>query len=336
MNYSLKDYDSDQKNLGGQLGIEVIRLDVNGRYRDMGYSIQYRWYNDFEAIHHAFFNIPLKIDNHNLQIGIHQVPFGILPYGSHSFWFSTTYYLGFEDDYDTGVKYLGSNDNWQWQVAFYKNAEYTDDKRLGRYSFDVVRSEKQQNIEVNQGNIHLSRFITLNNKSSLSAGFSAEVGQLYNYSTKDFGNRWASAAFIDLNINLWNIQIQAINYEFRPENDPLVSDETIQLGAFLYPFLVSSKANVFTANIARTFTPKNVWFEKLKLYNDWSAVFPLENGHESIQNVTGILLTRGGLYTHIDVIQGYNMWYSGGPGVALENDAAEWYSRLNINMGYYF
>ena len=72
------------------------------------------------------------------------------------------------------------------------------------------------------------------------------------------------------------------------------------------------------------------------MYNDWSAVIPFDTGLKSIQNVTGVLLMRGGLFTYIDLINGYNMWFSGGPGIALKNNLAKWQTRININLGYYF
>jgi hypothetical protein len=58
-----------------------------------------------------------------VQVGINQVPFGNPEFISNSFWFGVPYYLGFEDDYDTGIKTVYSNDGWGTEFAFYKNAE---------------------------------------------------------------------------------------------------------------------------------------------------------------------------------------------------------------------
>ena len=146
----------------GDFGFELFRIDVNGEYGNLGLSVQQRWYSNFNAVHHAYFsfNISEALD---LHLGIHQVPFGILPYASHSFWFGATYYLGFEDDYDTGLKLLYKSNAWDFQAAFYKNSEYVNSSRYGRYSFDLVTSDDQQNEEVNQLNIRIAHDIKLAN-----------------------------------------------------------------------------------------------------------------------------------------------------------------------------
>ena len=47
-----------------------------------------------------------------MQVGVHQVPFGILPWASHNFYFQLPYYLGLEDDYDLGVKHILKQGEW--------------------------------------------------------------------------------------------------------------------------------------------------------------------------------------------------------------------------------
>ena len=82
------------------------------------------------------------------------------------------------------------------------------------------------------------------------------------------------------------------------------------------------------------------WFliDNAKFYVDFSKVFTNKvYGHNSTQIVIGSLLVKKGLYTYIDYIIGQNMWFSGGPGVGLEHpNSKEWFSRLNINFGFYF
>ena len=134
LDYVWQDYNDQGKDKVGDFGFELFRLDVDGSYGDLDLSAQYRWYADFEAIHHAYFGYHLTPE-WEAQLGIHQVPFGILPYASHSFWFGATYYLGFEDDYDTGLKILYNEGPWDLQMAFYKNSEYKDSARANRYSF---------------------------------------------------------------------------------------------------------------------------------------------------------------------------------------------------------
>lgn len=80
-------------------------------------------------------------ENRQFQVGVSQVPFGIQPYASSSWFFNSTYYVGLEDDYDAGIKAMFSPGNWDIQGGYYMNAEQTDffaGSNFGRYSYDVV------------------------------------------------------------------------------------------------------------------------------------------------------------------------------------------------------
>ena len=85
-------------------------------------------------------------DGWEAQAGIAPVPFGNGPYNSHSYFFSTNYYVGLEDDFDLGVVVKRKlKDNWKLDLGFFKNDEA---RRCGwlssdinhRYSYDIVGS----------------------------------------------------------------------------------------------------------------------------------------------------------------------------------------------------
>ena len=333
----MKDYDDQSLDKFGVFGFELFRIDVDGEYDDIYLSVQYRWYADFEAIHHAFFGYRISPD-WDVHLGIHQVPFGIMPYASHSFWFGATYYLGLEDDYDMGLKAMYKKGPFELQLAFYKNTEYVDASRSARYSFDLVTSGEQLNEEINQGNLRLGYKWIPQKDWTIDLGTSFEIGQIYNQETRKNGYRQAFAIHADIYYKTWNIQLQGIDYLFKPENPQEVSAETVQMGAFLYPFLVASEAKVVSVNFAKDFSFNWRLLDRIKLYVDMSKVWPgTENGRTSTQIVTGFLLIKKGLYTFVDVITGQNMWFAGGPGIGLNNpDFQKWNSRLNINFGFYF
>jgi len=337
LNYSWKTYDSELKKRGGDFGFELFRLEADGECGNIYFSIQYRWYEYFEAIHHGYFGYHLTPDL-DLEIGIHQVPFGILPYASHSFWFGATYYLGFEDDYDAGIKMIFKKKRWTFHAAFYKNPEYIDNSRLGRYSFDLVTKDDQTNGETNQGNIRIAYDFKPVDGMVLNVGSSGEYGGIFNGTTKNIGNRYAVALHADLKYQNWNIQLQGVHYRFNPMNPDEINDETIQFGAFMYPFMVAVDANVISFNIAKKIILDWKIIDNITFYNDFSTVFPNgESVHNSIQNVTGCMVNKKGLYLYIDWITGQNMWFAGGPGIGLDTpESDEWKGRLNVNFGYYF
>ena len=136
----------------------------------------------------------------------------------------------------------------------------------------------------------------------------------------------------------WNWQLQWITYNFSPENPEEISDKTVQFGAFMFPFLVSSRADIYSLNIANQINIDGKYLDKIKLYLNTSMVRPKKDfGSASKQVVVGTTLIKRGLYTYIDYIFGQNMWFSGGPGIGLDHPKSnEWHSRLNINFGFYF
>lgn len=334
LNYRWRDFDSQLKDRYGELDFELFRVNMDGRVGDVGLSAEYRWYPDFDAVHHGYFSYaPEGLGE--FQLGVTQVPFGLLPYASHSYWFGATYYMGFEDDYDGGLKWVYANGPWDAQLAFYKNPEYTDDSRYGRYSFDVATGGEQFNEESNQINARLAYEFRHREDWSTTLGASLQVGQLYNQATRKDGDRYAFAAHANGRYGPWNLQLQFIDYEFAPENPPGVADDFVQIAGFDVPFLMAADGRVYTLNLARDIDFHWGPVDGLTCYNDYSHVAVDGPGRrDSIQNVTGCLVVAGGLYTYVDWIAGKNMWFAGGPGIGLDDD--QWRSRLNINLGFYF
>jgi hypothetical protein len=337
LNYAWRDYDTQNKDRIGDFELELFRVNVRGTVGDVILDAEWRRYNDFQAIHHAWFGYRFDDDRH-VELGITQVPFGILPYASHSFWFGGTYYMGFEDDYDTGVKFVQQAGDWTFHYAFFKNPEYTNDGRADRYSFDLVTGGDQQNTETNQLNFRAARLLQHAETRSTELGLSLQAGQMYNRATERNGDRWAAAAHMNGNYGPWNLQLQGIAYEFNPKNPDGVSDDFVQFGAFAFPFLVASKGSVWSANLARSFEVNWGPVTGMTCYNNLTYIDPRsDNSAESVQNVTGCAVSAGGLYTYFDWIAGKNMWFAGGDGIGLDGaSAGRWRSRLNINLGYYF
>lgn len=338
LNYAWRDYDDSNKDRVGDFELELFRVNARGTVGDVILDAEWRRYNDFQAIHHGWVGYDFS-DQLQGQLGITQVPFGILPYASHGFWFGGTYYLGLEDDYDTGIKFVHTpSDDWTFHYAFFKNPEYASDSRAGRYSFDLVTGGDQQNAEVNQLNLRAERHLSFGSNRTLDLGLSYEVGGIYNDITRETGDRFAVAAHADANLGPWNLQFQGIRYEFEPENPDGVSDAFVQTGAFGFPFLMAAKADVLSVNVARDLPVQFGPITGMTCYNDFTYIHPdVRNSADSIQNVTGCSVAAGGIFAYFDWIAGKNMWFAGGDGIGRNADTAgKWRSRLNVNIGFYF
>lgn len=337
LNYAWRDYDTQNKDRGGDFELELFRINVRGTVGEVMLDAEWRRYNDFQAIHHAWVGYRFNDDVH-AELGITQVPFGILPYASHSFWFGGTYYMGFEDDYDTGIKVVQEAGDWTFHYGFFKNPEYSNDSRADRYSFDLVTGGEQQNTETNQLNFRAARMLNHAEDRNTEVGLSLQAGQIYNRATEDNGDRWAVGAHMNGNYGPWNAQLQGIAYEFNPKNPDGVSDDFVQYGAFAFPFMVAAKGTVWSANLARSFDVNLGPITWMNCYNNFTYIDPrVDNSAESIQNVTGCSVSAGGVFAYFDWIAGKNMWFAGGDGIGLDGaSAGKWRSRLNINIGYYF
>lgn len=338
LNYSWRDFDEQGKDRVGDFELELFRINADGEIGDVRLSAEWRRYNDFQAIHHAWIGYEFN-EQLEARVGISQVPFGILPFASHSFWFGGTYYLGLEDDYDTGIQVVHDpNDDWTFHYAFYKNPEYADDNRFGRYSFDLVTEGDQQNSEINQYNLRGERHLSFGNVGTLDLGASLQGGQIFNSITRKKGERYAFAGHANADLGPWNLQLQGIRYEFDPENPAGMDDNFVQTGAFEFPFLMAARANVYTINVARNFNASLGPITAGTCYNDFTFIDPkVDNSADSIQNVTGCSIVAGGVFAFVDWISGKNMWFAGGDGIGRNaTTAGKWRSRLNVNIGFYF
>ena len=77
-NYGWLDYGSTDG-----IDLELLRADLKAGTGPLSFSAQYRWYDGFDAIHHAWLGWQFTPDT-ALKAGIQQVPFGLLPTASHS------------------------------------------------------------------------------------------------------------------------------------------------------------------------------------------------------------------------------------------------------------
>ena len=355
LNLFHKSWDDSNQDKFGDLDVDTFRLNLDAVVSGVKVSAEYRFYSGYHMLHHGYFGH--SFDNGlELQLGINQVPFGIQPYASHSWFFDIGYYVGLEDDYDMGLKAIlpTSDDNLSVQLAFYKNDEgnFTGDSvDSARYSYDVVRSNPAElgyvgvvnprtNEETNQFNARVAYTFEHDSGSTSELGFSGQYGQLYNGSTEDSGDHWAAAVHLNGTYGAWNLMLQATAYEYSPKNPVGVDDSFVVMGAYDFPYKVASEAQVYQANLSYTVPISWGPISSLTFYNDYSTLVKDNDQFEdSSQNVLGVLLAGGPYYIYVDAAFGENhSWLGGNYGNSFaEGDPnADWEMRFNVNFGYYF
>ena len=337
VNYGYKDYSEASKDKGGDLTFDMAAIKFNGKKGDWGLAAEYRFTSDTNYIKYGYGIYDID-PQWQLQFGINKVPFGNPEFISNSFWFGIPYYLGFEDDHDVGVKAIFESNGWHTDLAFYKNAEYgpTENKR---YATDLytgtINGTEYNNEETNQVNVRQTYTIE-HNGGSTTLGGSAQFGQIYNNKTGNNGDRYAAALHLDSSYNGWNLQLQAMQYEY----DAADAEDPNKIGVSVvsWQYEIASKGQSYSANIAKTF---NTDWGSVKCYNDFGLMTPDVDDDDydnSMQNVTGCAIAAGPTYTMIDFIMGKNMTFStaNNDHVGLPEMGNDWDKRVNINFGYYF
>lgn len=337
--YAYRDFNDAQQTRRGDAGLDIFRINVGGSIAGLTLSGEFRFYPYQEVIHHGW--VGYDIAGGQVQVGIHQVPFGLLPFASHSFWFGMPYYLGQGDDYDTGLKYLVEHGPWEAQLAFYKNGELAAPGNLERYSYDPVTpatpdDDTDNNAETNQFNVRGAYTFGADTACSTEVGVSLQAGQLYNDITDDTGDAWAAAGHMDLRCGRWNVQLQGGRYGHDPANPPGASEDTVTLGAFAFAHRIAAGGTVSVANLAYQVPIGDIPLDQVTCYTDYSRLDKQAGFDASQLHTTGCLLSRGPTFTYIDIIRGRNALFIGPGSLAGGGDPDTWHTRFNINLGYYF
>ncbi|MFI9654159.1 carbohydrate porin [Guyparkeria sp. GHLCS8-2] len=336
-NYTVADNDNAGKDRGGDLAFDTFRLNFDGEINDVILSAEWRWYEYMSVIHHAWVGYEFT-DDLMAKAGVFQTPFGVLPYNSHNFYFSSLYYVGLEDNYDFGVGTTYTPGDWRFDFAFMKNDERkwgTDFDGSGdtdSYSSNVIGYDGNQGAtqSVNTLVARAEYDYKVGDKLTLKPGASVKYGQLDGAKPEGDGDYYAAAAHLVADYDRWNLQLQYTDWEYDLD-DPNAQFMNYGYYAGLYTGPLSAKA--ITANLAYTLPVEWGPVSSLTFYNDYSLIYDKNSDFEdTYMNVTGMAVAAGGLYTYFDIINGKNQ-----PFVAngMTSDGGQ-NTVFNINVGYYF
>jgi hypothetical protein len=360
----LESYESDIDATNSAFTIDTWRINVlYDNPGGFGLNFEYRFYPTFGT--HFIKQGWLEYDfseSTQAQLGITQVPFGNIQYNSNNWWFSLPYYVGLEDDHDMGLKVTHHTDNFQWDFSYFFQPEPEGPPAAfgtggpGRYSYDIIPEGNVSLSERNQFNV---RGVYKLNDSEIGA--SIELGQLYNIVLDQFNGRYALALHSVFNHGRFNIKPQFLYYSMKAVNDNDNEISTVYMGAYGIPYEVSTEAWIATLGISYSYDVDWGPVTNLNFYNDFSymentvgegdagraggAALNLDSNFQStIQNITGILVSAGPVYTYFDIAQGINHpWLTENFGVGvgpghedLGIGESEYNIRFNINIGFYF
>ncbi|UNY98036.1 hypothetical protein MQE36_13190 [Zhouia spongiae] len=353
-NYIYASWKPEQKQQGGDLMYDMFRINAKVSYKKIRLNAEYRLYSDEFGggmLKQGWVGYDFN-EYDQIHIGLTQVPFGIQQYNSHKWFFNIGYYVGLEDDYDIGVKFLHQKEEgFNYQIAFFKNSETiafggNSDVSHNRYSYDVSYIDidndgkpDYRNKEINQLNFKVNYKLNHHDFKHQIGAF-AQLGGLYNIDTKDIGSHHGYGMFYELDYKRLNVKTEFLQYDKSPENPENENSDVFAMAAYGAPYLVASTANIATLGIAYTVPVTWKSVESLQFYNDFGYLKKKGSYFsDSYMNVTGIGISAGHLYTYIDFAAGKNHSWLGGnffDDFAQGNPNAKWEARFNINIGYYF
>ncbi|MEJ2621035.1 MAG: carbohydrate porin [Candidatus Thiodiazotropha sp.] len=341
--YSNERYREGNRDRGGDFDFDIFRLNLDGQVGGVLLSAEWRWFQYMNVVHHAWVGYRIK-DGVEAQAGIQKVPFGVLPYNSHNFFFSSNYYVGLEDDYDAGIKYLHQEGPWDLRVGFYFNDEQGGvdgyvDHREDRYSYDVVGYRGSAEGTYDEPLNAIAENNTLNGRIAyqlsplkeldLEIGFSGQYGLLHDGDDKA-GDHSAYALHLVADYGPWNMQLQATTYQYDVDDGA----DLMAVGAYSFFDTIPAEADSYTANLAYSLPVSWGAISNLTFYNDFSLITNKSADlDDTWMNVLGVAVSAGGLYTYIDFVSAENQPFIGG---TMGADSGETEHRLNINLGYYF
>lgn len=326
--------------------IDQFRLSIDGDYgiqdsTKLIFSSQIRFFTYQTLIHHMWFGVDIS-EEHQLKLGVTQVPFGTLPASTNSFWYSLGYYIGLEDDHDAGIKYHYKNNDWDFHLAYFINEEYQNSTALNRFAPDLIRMGDQQNEERNQANVRIARRFGAPTANNTELGISGEIGQIKNRTTDSNGLRWKGAVHFVGQYGPWEPKAQFARYEYQPNNPEGVDDRLVNMGFFADSRLVAAKANVLNLSLKRNFDIDWWLFEEFYAYLDYSKVYKDEfSGANSELINPGAVLRAGPFYIWLDFMWGKNAWFfndsqdASGPGTGARNPN-KFEFRQNLSLEWFF
>ncbi|MGM0375816.1 MAG: hypothetical protein ACQEQ0_03490 [Bacteroidota bacterium] len=350
--YNIHDQSWNDDNTDPQFTWDTWRLNVDARTAGVDLSFEYRWYpaGDYHMLHHGWLGYGFTDDLY-MKIGASQVPFGITKFASNSWWFQIPYYVGLEDDYDMGIRfdYTGI-ENLELNFAYYHQPEPNGGPGYNsRYSYDLIASGEgtyadDGSFTKPNGAIKETRQFNLraayNVSDNVEIGVSGQFGQNYHQSFDEFEGSSALAAHLVADFgDGFNFKGEYISYDYGAVDNNGDEVDVVQMAAYNAPYNVAAKGNIMVAGLAYSIPVEWGPISNVQPYVDYSVISKDVSNFESSQHlVPGMLITAGSIYTYVDYAMGKNNAWLGSwtNGLAAGDPDAEWESRFNINIGYYF
>ena len=335
---------------GGNMELDVFRINVDWEQDEWVGKAEYRWYTGCNMFHTLWLGYNLGEED-QVQFGVNRVPFGVGAYGAANSWiFDLHYYIGLSDDMDLGLKYTHASNALKYDFAVYAAAEPNGNGSTAdstRYSYDIIDDGSLNGVYREAGQLNGRVIVSIADDSiPTDLGASLQIGLLKANANSDADDAvsYAAAIHSSSSVGAWNLKLQCSYYDHGLDfNNPLASNDLVQMGAYDYAAPVASKGFVPAATLSYTLDAASYdWLNSITFYVEASAIIKdgVDNAgndlNDSMMNCVGAAFSCGGWYTYVEYASANGNYFVGPHGDFGANSADEWESRLNINLGYYF
>lgn len=351
------DYRSYTDPTVSRVSLDVIRFKASydsstwfaaGQYRFYGGAYPYDYTNEVGRINFPeFAYVGFKISPEQRIIGgLNQVPFGLLPYASNTFYETMGNLMGIEDVHNLGIKYQYISGPLDLQFAFYPRdgGNWAGTSRDGdRYSYNVVDADSyvdggSNNAEKNLWVARGAYTFTHSEGVSSEVGVSVMHSTLENHDTNEDGDRDAYALHYLGKFGRLGVMAEVARQDMDPRNPAAVGNKTVTFGGFDGSYNVASKGNLYSVDVSYATDWKWRFISDVKPYVNYSVFTKDEDGFKDSQRwLAGVQFAAGPLFIYAEYRLGKNDPFTGDytQGAAAGGED-KWKRSLYMNIGYYF
>ncbi|WP_125561555.1 carbohydrate porin [Pseudoalteromonas rubra] len=341
-NYGMNSYDQDSERRGGDIDFDLVRINLSGEVAEVGINAEVRFHDYMRVVKFAYLDYDIT-PQWQAQLGLAPVPFGNTPVASHSYFMTPNYFVGLEEDYDLGLVFKRAmQDNWQLDLAFFKNDDHggidgSAEDRQDRYSVDLVGLRGAGEGVYDAPGQKLAEYNTLVGRyayqfehalGQTQIGVSALHGGLDN-GISHAGDYQAWAVHASNRYEQWYFHIQHTEYDYQVDE----STQMVVAANAMYD-TIAAKASSTTLGLSYDLSVALGPIEDLTLYNDFGLMHDKSDGSANTwMNITGVSVAAGPIFAYFDLVHAQNQPFVGG---TLVGDSDDFERRFNVNLGYYF
>ena len=337
-------------------GLDVVML--NGAYDDgrwMG-AARYRWYGGAHPYQYTRFGgvrfleygwAGLHLDDtQQIKVGLHNVPFGLQPLFSSTFYETLGNVIGLEDLNQVGASWQRIGPDWNLQAGLYARPAWAGHGTGNGTTYAVTVTPADpgvaggtRNVERDLVALRLARTLHVGEGTG-ELGVSFLHSTLHNRDTGRDGERRSAAVHYRHQQGRWDTRALLARQLMTPRNPD--GSQHVTFGAYDGTFNVASRGTLGVLDLSYSVPGRwlHGWVGNVRPYVNYSRFAKSEAGARTSERAfLGVSASVRALQVALEWMHGRNDPYIGGSSYTqslAEGGIDRWKSQLYMNIGYYF